>query len=196
MVGKRIESFDRSDDDVTADVDREALSEEVICPLPVIRKHYDEAGEGYDLTFEKCGEPVWIETEQAYYIDPAGKQHVTTGSTWKAACQGGHVLLLPDHGSDDNYDLIPWQPSNLTLLRSLFAGVPSAPATLDTRARRALIEALPMLRRTEKEGMLSCSDAARKALVNDDQHDSGCLLRALIAAGERLALTEPAGRED
>ena len=53
-------------------------------------------------------------------------------------------------------------------------------------ARRAVSKALPLLRQVEESGLPSCGEAARRALVNPDQHDSGCRVRGAIAAGQRV----------
>lgn len=50
----------------------------------------------------------------------------------------------------------------------------------------AVLEFLPHLKRAEDYGLPSCEQAARQALVNRDQHDSGCLLRQLIYRAEAL----------
>lgn len=50
----------------------------------------------------------------------------------------------------------------------------------------AVLEFLPRLERTETVGLPSCDEAAHRALVNRDQHDSGCLLRQLIYRGQRV----------
>lgn len=56
--------------------------------------------------------------------------------------------------------------------------------------RRAAELALPLLKQAEQSGLPSCRDAARRALVNDDQHDAGCRVREAIRALDR-ALAGP-----
>lgn len=70
-------------------------------------------------------------------------------------------------------------------VRSLEAEVEHLNERLD-EARRAASKALVMLKQAEERGLPSCDDAARKALVNPDQHDSGCRVREAIALCQRV----------
>jgi hypothetical protein len=77
------------------------------CPLPVIRKEYDEDTDEYRILIERCGEQLYVTVEDSKYLLKGGPCD-SCGPTWKVECLGGHVLLLPDHGGDDNFWEIPF----------------------------------------------------------------------------------------
>lgn len=110
--------------------DGQLMGQEIRCPLFVVRKHYDDEKDDYTRPrVEPCGEPVWLEVDEAKYLETDGVMD-TTGPTWKVACHGGHVLLLPDHEADDAYWRIPFDPAYLAE-----AGVTSASESTE-RAQR------------------------------------------------------------
>lgn len=84
------------------------------CPLLVVRKHYDETTDAYTRAVEVCGDVLFLEREESLSLDTDdGEMCATTGPDWKLTCLSGHVILVPDHQADDNYELIPWDTSYL-----------------------------------------------------------------------------------
>lgn len=80
------------------------------CPLPVVRKELDDVDDVYRRRVEVCGEPVWLERHESEILTGSGVHfgpRRVCGTTWYVECAGGHRLVLPDHGADDNLELIP-----------------------------------------------------------------------------------------
>jgi hypothetical protein len=77
------------------------------CPLYVIRKHRAPDGHDWVREIEPCEQPLHVEyTESKYLL--AGGECDSCGPTWQVICEGGHVLVLPDHQADDHFDAIPF----------------------------------------------------------------------------------------
>lgn len=85
----------------------ETDSDEVRCPLPVVRYEWDADGGGGFPKLEVCGEQLYVSYERDDAILRVGEQE-TCGTSWKVACLAQHVLLIADYEGSDNFALIPF----------------------------------------------------------------------------------------
>lgn len=77
----------------------------VLCPLPVLRKEYQEAADDYLVSPFPCGADLFVEVESSEVLLAHGPSldGGDCGPYWKVSCQNGHVLVVADHGGDDNF---------------------------------------------------------------------------------------------
>ena len=82
------------------------------CPLPVVRKVVGDDGNYEASRIEVCGAPLHSYHHEGRYFLACGEVG-SCGSTWKLECEGGHVLVVPDHEADDNFDAIPFDETQV-----------------------------------------------------------------------------------